>query len=201
MTPPSQPPTLELKHGPPPETTKARLPSLTSIPTNDTMANHDASLELREHLESLPQELYDEIYKMTFSSPPGVVKVRHDSRTTSKFTVDLKPALNLMQVNRATRAQYSALHYNDHIYEFHHLFVCRDYLKAMPLWHRLLLRRIRTLEKFVPKRLAEGCLRSMCKGLGMSDNQVCIELIEIVSREANSSGFTVLMKCQKIGSF
>jgi hypothetical protein len=115
------------------------------------MASND-SLELRSRLEGLPQELYDMIFALTFTATSGVARVGlHISRKRSASDGLGRPcigvyksmpelALGPMQVSSATRAQYSASHYENTVYVVENFGSCKAWLDAMPQSHRLLLR-------------------------------------------------------------
>lgn len=93
------------------------------------------SLELRERLENLPQELYDEILIMTFTAAGGVVHI------DGSF-LDPKLDLKLMQVSRATRAKYGCSHYDNTTYIVRYSLICYLLIDSMPAWHRELLKEI-----------------------------------------------------------
>ncbi|EME78941.1 uncharacterized protein MYCFIDRAFT_83717 [Pseudocercospora fijiensis CIRAD86] len=56
---------------------------------------------LHDLVQSLPQELYDEIYDLTFTPATKVAQVKISRKGKVKI-----PHLSLLQVNRATRARY-----------------------------------------------------------------------------------------------
>lgn len=92
-----------------------------------------ACLELRAHLEDMPQEVYDMIFNLTFAPPTGIIRIEPSS-TGPKLD------LNLMQVSRATRKRYSTSHYDSSTYIASSCPVCFTWLEAMPQNHRLLLK-------------------------------------------------------------
>ncbi|CZT15458.1 uncharacterized protein RCC_01314 [Ramularia collo-cygni] len=56
---------------------------------------------MRERLEDLPQELYDQIYKTVFTAPPGVRNMHNGDGVNTR----------LLQISRASRALYAKSYY------------------------------------------------------------------------------------------
>lgn len=100
-----------------------------------------SSLELREHLENLPQEIYDMVYNLTFEPTGGVVDVKA-SLDSSRTKCDPPLPLNLMQVSRATRAQYTASYYGETSFIVYTLVACHVWFQGMPKAHQKLLREV-----------------------------------------------------------
>lgn len=107
---------------------------------------HPSSGELRRGLESLPQELYDQIYKDVFTASP---KVRHVGTITTfgriKFaTEDLNP----LHISQATRSLYAKTFYgHDAGFEVH---LRKTWSEDVLKWLSILPHsHIRLLRKFV----------------------------------------------------
>lgn len=71
------------------------------------MPNFDAD-ELRLGLESLPQELYDQIYNAVFTAPPGERNLSKRNKCNN-----IAEGLKLLQISHATREKYAASYFGD----------------------------------------------------------------------------------------
>lgn len=107
--------------------------------------------ELRIALESLPQELYDQVYVATFTAPPGV-------RDLTKYHTGTRfAAINLLHVSRDSRKLFAATYYgNGNSFSFRglkfspyadygHEFAineARIWLKSVPEAHRALIHEV-----------------------------------------------------------
>lgn len=69
--------------------------------------------EIYAGLSNLPQELYDEIYKLTFTAPRGDIPnlIIRNLNNPSLLT-----SMNLLHISQSTRAQYGASFYNAEIH-------------------------------------------------------------------------------------
>lgn len=111
------------------------------------MADHD-SKTLRDHLLDLPQELYDEIYNLTFTAAPGprypvqmTCSLATSMRQDSLFRdVHLAPvpfqghdSVALLHVDRASRDKFAKSYYGgpDAFFMFDDCRVCRKWLKSL----------------------------------------------------------------------
>ncbi|CZT24144.1 uncharacterized protein RCC_09861 [Ramularia collo-cygni] len=90
----------------------------------------DAEVEaLRHGLAKIPQELYDEIYNLVFTAPPGIRDLSADSLaiggqqsaapSTRKYRAALSTT-NLLQVSRSTRELYASTYYGEGEFLFSH---------------------------------------------------------------------------------
>ncbi|CAK1358072.1 uncharacterized protein RHO25_007844 [Cercospora beticola] len=68
----------------------------------------EVSSSLRDHLETLPQELYDKIYDFTFTAEEKVVYIFH---------CDDRPP-HLLQVDRRSRQKFTASYYSSTTFLF-----------------------------------------------------------------------------------
>lgn len=106
----------------PPQTTP-RMSEVKSAGSDTTTEEDTAAL--RDHLESLPQELYDMIYDLTFTANPEIRVVylesdppAGDEDPTSKLGPEGSKHVSrnrafshLLHVNRRTRARYAQSHF------------------------------------------------------------------------------------------
>lgn len=95
--------------------------------------------DIRRGLKSLPQELYDEIYRFTFTKPSGPL----DLRNAAKVRSDLK----LLHISSEIRELYASAYYSRRV-----IFRVdnktggnrfRLWLKSLPSKHRALLPELR----------------------------------------------------------
>ena len=86
---------------------------------------------MRELLQTIPQELYDEIYELTFAAPGGL-----------KFLIDCKYTTpNVMQVDRATRASFAIDYYANNAFALR-TRSAQWFAEAFDIGHRQLLRNV-----------------------------------------------------------
>lgn len=103
---------------------------------------------LRRGLESLPQELWAEIYNMVFTEPPGVRDISFRLANGRDFPSPQKKAhllaLKLLQVSRSSRQQYAATYYDAHfISESRFLWeTLPSWFQFIPEAHRDLLQQV-----------------------------------------------------------
>ncbi|KAK4494307.1 hypothetical protein PRZ48_014605 [Zasmidium cellare] len=132
--------------------------------TDDTDDTND-TIELRTHLESLPQELYDHIYDLTFTANPCVHYLdRFYPRSVASFAkisklskvarpLFQKPdSPNLLHVDRASRRKFAQSFYGGHgsVFVADHLvcgFVDRigRFIRSLPEEHQEMVRDIRAV--------------------------------------------------------
>lgn len=104
------------------------------------------SEQLRHGLESLPQELYDQIYNAVFTARPGV---RQIDGLLGTFRRDMK----FLHVSSATRALYAKTYYGQGAtFEVHGRFAwaqdeLQQWLYLLPPDHRALLQRVTVVER------------------------------------------------------
>ncbi|CZT24143.1 uncharacterized protein RCC_09860 [Ramularia collo-cygni] len=92
---------------------------------------------LRAGLQKLPQEIFDQIYTLTFTAPPGIRDLANPSETRGRYPSDTIPqdvaptsidfGTNLLHVSRASRAKYASTYYGLGDFRF-------DY--PIHQWHR-----------------------------------------------------------------
>lgn len=99
--------------------------------------------KLRALLESLPQELYDQIKDETFTAHPGTRKIGCDTKVKPCFATEPPPSL--LFIDRQTRAQYAKSYYACTTIETSDLDLnkCVAWLKALPDDHRAMVSSIR----------------------------------------------------------
>jgi hypothetical protein len=133
-----------------------------------------SSLVLRKHLERLPQELYDIIHDMTFTTARGAAQVELDPCGRRPISSP-PPALNLMQVSSATRRHFCLSYYNNIIFNVRDIVVCSEWIKSMPKSHRKLLKHVRCFE-LVP--LSPAPLPWHTRVLRIQESRFLLDLIE-----------------------
>ena len=92
----------------------------------------DTSDDLARRIQSLPSELYAEIFDLTFTS----------SSTTVKVNSSYKPPSTLC-VSRATRTNASSLYYAKFTFEFDAIDICETWVKLKSAEHVSLLNNLR----------------------------------------------------------
>lgn len=118
---------------------------------------------LRDLMQTLPQELYDEIFDMTFTADAGVRKLNTATkkRVLGKFSSgstgwrDLYFYSNVaaafpavLHVNRSTRAQFAKSYYGQGAFvAVHDRQVARDWVEILPPDHRSLVRDVSVVAK------------------------------------------------------
>lgn len=122
---------------------KARTPAKRSNQLSDVTIE-----ELRSTLETLPQEIYDQIFEAVFTAPPGT----RDLTGGSNHNAYLQD-FNLLRISRETRALYAKSYYgnqscfyfknhNSYMGWVHSTFRVRSWLKLLPEAHRALLQEV-----------------------------------------------------------
>lgn len=101
---------------------------------------------LRASLENLPQEIYDIIQTLTFTSICDKVIV--DEPWAGRILPKCNPPvpLNLMQVSSATRDHFLTSYYKNTLFVVYRLSVCELWIRTMPEAHRKLLRYVQCFQ-------------------------------------------------------
>ncbi|KAK4494306.1 hypothetical protein PRZ48_014604 [Zasmidium cellare] len=120
--------------------------------------------KLRALLESLPQELHDRIYDLTFTAEPGIHYIdrfwggEHHRLYISRPLFQWPDSANLLHVDRASRKQFAESYYGGNGAVFvatglgKHprsgvIGLCIDWLAMLPLQHRNLIKDVRAAVK------------------------------------------------------
>lgn len=150
-----------------------------SVPTNTTMTY----AEIRAQIENLPQELYDEIYNLTFTSTHGTVSVVPKSLAFPKFTPPMPR--NLLQVPHSTRETFAKAYYGNNTFVIRNKdllgsWVLTTLSKKFQVSHLTLIRSIRVQERYVV-HLSPDLMRwrfeTLMKLAGMEDAHVELDYI------------------------
>ncbi|CZT15462.1 uncharacterized protein RCC_01318 [Ramularia collo-cygni] len=105
------------------------------------MATSATTSKLRAGLNTLPQELYDTIYDLTFTSSPRTIYIHPTSQSAqNKRRAPQNLATNLLRVDSASRNQYQTSYYTNTIFRLDSPKLCIAWIHFMPSHHRPLVR-------------------------------------------------------------
>lgn len=126
----------------------------------------DSTECLRQLLETLSQELYDQIYDETFMAPDGVYCELKSPTSNEK----LRPP-HLLHVDHASRLKYAKSYYGRSVFIFRTRSALESWLSAISADHRGLLKEawyapIDLLWKSVPKSDHEDFARQALRSEG-----------------------------------
>lgn len=106
--------------------------------------------QLSELMQTLPQELFDNIYGLTFTATPGLrelgyIRSYDDGRTFHRCQRGRQflgaDSRALLEVDRASRAQYASSYYGQgSMFIAHTPYAARTWLQSVPQHHRDLIR-------------------------------------------------------------
>jgi hypothetical protein len=116
--------------------------------------NSDTTL-LRQQLEELSPELYDWIFKLTFTAEPGFVKVTRKARQEDGHC---SPCVKLLHVSRSTRAMYAPKYYSNSVFLHPSPRSCKNWLSTIADEHKQYLQDVRCLWYQVPQISPEDSL-------------------------------------------
>lgn len=142
----------------------------------------DDITQLREQLEDLPRELYDWIYKLTFTVNSGFVKISKTGRDGPKDSPRPSPFPNLLHVSRASRSLYASKYYAQSIFVLRDSRVGNDWLRSVPDEHMEHMQDVRCLWPGMMGTSAPGSIDanfSTNAGLLQPTNDIVLELRKI----------------------
>lgn len=119
------------------------------------------SQELRRGLESLPQELWSEIYKIVFTAPHDALCISESLSNKPIIPSSLRSGMNLLHVSTASRALYAKTFYGrDAVLSAQYVTsttaLLRDWLVMLPKAHRTLLGKIVLAPESNKESVVEG---------------------------------------------
>ncbi|CZT21199.1 uncharacterized protein RCC_07061 [Ramularia collo-cygni] len=112
------------------------------------------SLQLRAHLEDLPQELYNEIYDLTFTSPVNTIICVEELQGGAASQAPCP--WNLMQVSSGTRTMVAASYYSENVFIVRNVDLLFTWLDGMPSVMRHLLKDVRCRKQINDSILGPG---------------------------------------------
>ncbi|KAK4617717.1 hypothetical protein CLAFUW4_12122 [Fulvia fulva] len=116
-----------------------------TTPAHQDMAHKEVnSLVLRAHLESLPQELYDIIYDLTFAAKPGVRQLGTIANRLHFATPPTDPCPTLLGIDRRSRAKFAKSYDGDGaVFVVYGNRTLEQWLGSLPDAHRDMIADIR----------------------------------------------------------
>lgn len=143
-------------------------------PSGDPSLSTIASHALRSHLEKLPQELYDEIYELTFALPTGVTMyVEPPRRPDGAPQFDPPFPYTLLQVSAGIRKKLATSYYGKNVFVFRSTALAKTWITAMPAKNHLqYLREIRF------RSLKKSLTQAMQRTRRQQDSQALLDYVE-----------------------
>lgn len=122
------------------------------------------SVVLRGHLESLPQELYDSIYDLTFSALESAMWPRGQEDVLIHNDYYRFPMI--FHIDQRTRLQYTEQYYSKGRFEFNDKHSARKFLDTLGADYRNLLKQDMRLRILGGGSTQAGRMRIVLRGFG-----------------------------------
>jgi hypothetical protein len=112
-------------------------------------------IRLRELLQELPPELYDWIFRLTFTIDNDFCKIVKFRKDDGK---QQRTSLSLLHVSRSTRAMYAPIYYGNSVFVLGDAKTGQNWLRSIADDHKKYLQDVRCLQSQPPRTTPPGSL-------------------------------------------